>query len=282
MAEPSAGEDLARVARDRLQQWQLTQDGTGHRGHGSLVLPVRTSDGAPATLKIGSSDAESEFEHLALRRWGGAGAVRLLRADPRRHAVLLERLRPRSLHDIADDEACRVIGDLVRRLHVPALPQLRSLTADLDPWARRFDDLPRSAALPRRLIEQAVASTRDLAAQSANAEVLLHGDLHYGNVLEGSREPWLAISPRPVNGDPHAELASMLWRRWNDFGEHVRDGVRTRFHLLVDACGLDEDLARAWTFVRVIDAASRALDGGAAVDSPALTRYVAIAKALQD
>ena len=59
------------TARHTLDQWELRPDGPMVRGSGSVVVPVRTSDGTPAVLKISVADAESEHEHLVLRRWGG-------------------------------------------------------------------------------------------------------------------------------------------------------------------------------------------------------------------
>jgi streptomycin 6-kinase len=272
---PDAGSP---VASDLLAHWNLRPDGPAHHGSGALVLPVTTADGTPAVLKVSTATAGSEHEHLALRRWNGTGTVRLLRADPHRRAVLLERLRPRTVHALPDTQACEVVAALQRRLHVPPLPQLPSLNSVVQQWVAEFEALPRNAALPRRLIEQAAASGRDLATNPTDDDVLLHGDLHYGNVLEADREPWLVIAPKPLNGNPHAEIAPMMWHRTNDLTGRVRDGVRARFYTLVDAAGLDEDLARAWTFVRIVRAATRALDG----DPDTLTGYVAIAKALQD
>jgi streptomycin 6-kinase len=253
----------------------LRPDGSATHGHRALVLPVRTSDGAPAVLKISFPDAESEHDHLVLRRWGGSGAVRLLRADPRHRTVLLERLRPQHLGIQPDVTACEVVAGLYRRLHVPALPQLRSLTSYVERWARDFDALPRNAPIPRRLVEQAASLTRDLTADPAGASVVLHGDLHYERVLAADREPWLAIAPRPLKGDPHYELAPMLWNRWDELSGRIRDGVRTRLRTLVDVAGLDEERARAWTIVRVVHEAARA-------DAATLTKYVALAKAVQD
>jgi hypothetical protein len=75
--------NLATVTQGQLDQWNLLRDGEGIQGSGSMVLPVRTSDGGQAVLKVTLPDDESEHEHLALRRrWGGGGAVRLLSADP--------------------------------------------------------------------------------------------------------------------------------------------------------------------------------------------------------
>jgi streptomycin 6-kinase len=264
--------------RSQLEQWELRADGAAIHGSGSLVLAVRTADAAPAVLKI-SSDAASEHEHLVLRRWAGDGAVRLLRADPHHRAILLERLWPQSLDTLPDIEAGEIVASLYRRLHVPALPQLATLTSYVEQWTRDFETLPRSAPIPHRLVEQAITLSRDLTADSAVGTVL-HGNLHYGNVLAADREPWLAIAPKPMNGDPHYEVAPMLWHRWGELTGHIRHGVRSRLHTLVDVAGLDEERARAWVIVRVVHEATRELGGDP--DGARLTKFVALAKAVQD
>jgi streptomycin 6-kinase len=260
------------VLQRQLDQWQLRLDGEPIDGHVAIVAPVRTSDGTRAVLKIGDSDAESEHEHLVLRRWGGDGAVRLLSADPSHRALLLERLRPETLRNLPAVDACDVVAGLYGRLHVPSMPQLRSLTSQLELWTREFESLPRGASVPRRLVEQAIALGRDLADEPA--ATVLHGNLHYGTVLAADRDPWLAIAPKPMNGDPHYELAPMLWHRFGDVAGDVRGGVRRRFHRLVDAAGFDEDRARAWAILRLVWQATR--------DSANLTTYVAVAKAIQE
>jgi streptomycin 6-kinase len=255
---------------DLVDEWSLSPDGDAIRTADTTVLPVRTS-GAPAVLKTGGS----AHAHLVLRRWNGDGAARLLRADPHRRAVLLERLHPQSLATLDDTAACETVARLYRRVHVPAMPQLRSLTDVLGDWADEFAALPRSAPIPHRLVEQAATLCRDLATRPADH--VLHGNLHYGNVLAADREPWLAISPDPVNGDPPHEIAPMLWHRWDVLAVNPRFGVQRRFYTLIDAAGFDEDLARAWVIVRVVREAARSLD-----DNTALTRLVTLAKAVQD
>jgi streptomycin 6-kinase len=258
-----------------MQKWRLRSDGEPIQGPGSVVLPVRTSDGLPAILKVTSGDPETEHEHLVLRRWSGDGAARLLSADPPHHAVLLERLDPRSLETVPDVDACEVVAGLYHRLHVPALPQLRTLTSYLGEWTTQFERLPRSAPIPHRLVEQATVLARELADEPTGTVV--HGNLHYANVLAAERDPWLAIAPRPANGDPQYEVAPMLWHRWDEVTGNVRDGVRRRFYRLVDAAGLDEQRARAWVILRVTHKAARELGNPSSV-----TKCVALAKAVQD
>lgn len=275
-------EGLTKLVVSQLDEWNLTVDGAATHGFCSIVLPVRTVDGVPAVLKVGFPDTESEHEHLALRRWAGNGAVRLLSAEPHRRVMLLERLQPRNLNELWDVEACEVVASMYSRIHVPALPQLRRLTDLVERWTTDLDALPRNAPIPRRLVEQAIALGRDLSVDPASTGTLIHTDLHYENVLAAEREPWLAIDPKPVNGDPHYEIAPMLWNRWDELAGDTRDGVRRRFYALVDAAGLADDRARAWVVVRMIHNAMWELTDGTEPDRAELTRCVAIAKAVQD
>lgn len=283
-------ERLPGLLRDLTAEWGLVVDGPPTHGFCALVVPVRT-DGTAAVLKIAFPDEESEHEALVLQHWGGRGAARLLRADPHRRALLLERLHTRDLNELWDVEACEVVGGLYGRLHVPAPPQLRTVASYVDRWTAALAGLPRDAPIPRRLVEQARSLARDLTADSTGAGRIVHGDLHGENVLAADREPWLVIDPKGMSGDPHYEPAPMLWNRWDEVvaGGHVRDAVRRRFHAVIDAAGLDEDRARDWVVVRMVlnahwsveDAqrADRALD---AEERAWITRCISIAKAVQD
>jgi streptomycin 6-kinase len=270
-----------------LEEWELSIDGMMMHGYVALVVPVRTGAGTPAALKVSFPDEESEHEHLALQRWGGRGAVRMLRADPHRSAMLLERMHQERLLEVWDLEACEIVADLYGLLHVPALPQLRLLTSYVETWAGQMSALPRNAPLPRRLVEQAISLSRDFVADPASVGTMIHGDLHYENVMAADRAPWLAIDPKPMSGDPHYELAPMLWNRFDDLAGDVREGVRRRFHALVDRSGLDEHRARDWVVVRMMNNACWCL-----LDPPEvqrltstedyLTMCIAVAKAVQD
>ena len=273
---------LPSITRRVAQQWDLQSDGPPQHGHCSLLAPVRTSEGAAAMLKIGFPDEESEHEHLALRHWAGHGAVRLLSADPSVRALLLERLHPADLSAESDSRTGEIVASLYRQLHVPALPSLRPLSGYVDRWTADLTNLPRSAPIPRRLVEQAAALGSQLCSDRSVPDRVLHTDLHYGNVLAGTRQPWLVIDPKPVNGDPHYELAPMLWNRWAEIAPDVRDGVRRRFWTLVDAAGFDEDRAQSWVVVRMVHNAMWAVQEGARADREWLTRCIAVAKAVQD
>ncbi|MGA8245714.1 MAG: aminoglycoside phosphotransferase family protein [Nocardioides sp.] len=288
---------LPRVFADVLGDWELTRDGDElWHGFCSLVAPVRTADGGPAVLKVSfDGDRESEHEALALQHWHGDGVVRLLRADPHRRALLLERLHTRDLTDVDDVEACRVVAELYPRLHRPALPQLRTVTSFVEEWLDALSGLSNDAPIPRRLVEQALSLGRDLVADPRSVGRIVHGDLHFENVLaapetvEPGRGAWLVIDPKPMSGDPHFEPAPMLWNRFEEYAGDARAGVRRRFHTLVDVAGLDEERARDWVVVRMILNAHWSIEdaqrAGRALDDEEtgwITRCITITKAVQD
>jgi len=227
-------------------------------GECAVALTVRTGDGVPAVLKVGWPHWEAEHEHLALRHWDGQGAVRLLRADPRRSALLLERLHRTDLMTVPIIEACEIVAGLYPRLHVAAPPQLYRLSDVSARWSRELLALPADAALPRRYVEQAAGLLADLATDPATDGTLLHTDLHFFNVLAPYRpdrsESWVAIDPKPLAGDPGFELLAALHNRWEDVvatGD-VRRAVRRRFDLMTATVGLDRQRATGWTLGRIL------------------------------
>jgi streptomycin 6-kinase len=248
---------LPRLADRYLERWRLRLDGAPRSGHVALVLPVRRADGTPAVLKLQRVDDETAGEPEALLAWAGRGAVRLLADDPGTGVMLLERLDDtRSLDGIQDDlAALRVLSALLARLvAVPAPPGIRRLSDVAAELLRRapavVDRLAGDA--DRRLVRNCVAAVAEVAPEPGDR--LLHWDLHYQNVLAGDREPWLAIDPKPLAGDPGFELFPALWNRWDDItatGDVAR-AVRRRFDLMTEVLGLDRPRAAAWTLARVL------------------------------
>ena len=279
---------LPGLARDLVEEWELRPDGVPLQGTAGLVLPVRADDGRTAMLKISLPDEQTATEHLALRRWGGRGAVALLRADPHRRALLLDRLGERRLTAVDVDEACEQVALCYRALHVPASPQFRRLSDVCRQWEQGLRALPRNAPLPHRLVQQALSLAQDLADDPSTDGTLVHGDLHGDNVLhapadKGYDGDWVVIAPRPLSGDPHLEPAPMLWNRWDEAvatGD-VRDAVRRRFFTIVDTAELDEDRARAWTVLRLVVLGLHHLQEPTPETDRLVTTAVTVAKAVQ-
>ena len=286
---------LPELRRYLLEEWELELDGVAMYGYCALVHPVRTAAGERAVLKLSGPTWDGEQEHLALRLWSGRGAVRLLRADPHRWALLLETADAgHDLNTLPDLEACAAVARLYGDLHVVAPPQLRLLSDQARRWSAELRALPAAAPLPRRYVEQAAELAGGLAAEPACDGQLVHTDLHYDNVLASLRDDtsddnsgeWLAIDPKPLSGDPHFEVAPLLWNRWDELvatGD-VRAAIRARFHTVVDTAGLDEARARDWVAVRELVNAMWALTAGDVVadGDGFISQCVTITKAVLD
>ncbi|GLH96887.1 hydroxyurea phosphotransferase [Phytohabitans aurantiacus] len=249
-------DNLPGLAADLIERWELRRDGTPICGAVALIVPVVRADGTPAMLKIQPVDDETVGEPVALRAWNGAGAVRLLEYEAESGSLLLERLGDRTLADVPSDlDALRIISELLLRLNArPAPDDVRRM---VDVGAAMLDRVPVALATDanqdrRRLIRDCAAALREVLPEPGDR--LLHWDLHFDNVLAGEREPWLAIDPKPLAGDPGFELLAGLHNRWDDVvatGDVPR-AVRRRFDLMTEVLGLDRERAVAWTLARVL------------------------------
>lgn len=262
---------LPRLLAEVLDEWELTPDGPPRHGTSALVVPVAGPDlPRGAALKLGWPHRESATEHLALRHWNGRGAVQLLRAEPSRGALLLERLTPEDLTEMWDEEACHIVGALYRDLHVRPFAQAPRLSD----WARRQSEALGALAdvgahggrpaLPPRMVTHARSLIEELVGDPDCDAALVHSDLHYENVLSDGTD-WVAIDPKPMAGHPAFEVAPMLWNRTEEMGTGpgFRYLLRRRAEVLCETAGLEWDAVRDWSIVReTVNAMWAAQDGG--------------------
>jgi streptomycin 6-kinase len=258
---------LPALAAEMLARWDLERDGVAGAGEASLVLPVLRHDGTPAVLRLQMPRQETTAALIGLRAWGGKGMVRLLDHDPVSSSMLLERLDgARTLASINDDDvAMSILAELHARLvAVPAPPGLRSLG---DVASEMLEQVPRAITqlvdpADRQLLRGWASAVAELADEPGDR--MLHWDLHYDNVLAAQREPWIAIDPEPLAGDPGFDLWPALDSRWDDVvakGDPLRI-VRRRFDLLTDVLGLDRARATGWTLGRLLQNALWDIDDG--------------------
>jgi streptomycin 6-kinase len=190
-------------------------------------------------LKLVRAHRESEHEADALHAWDGDGAVRLLAQNG--DALLLERCEPGTpLSAAGQDAALDVLIELLPRLWRPAGEPFRTLVDEAAWW---FPKLPRTrlGAAAREAIE-ALAGTQ-------GEQVLLHQDLHGGNVLRAERSPWLAIDPKPLVGEREFDPASLI----RDTRERIDERlVQRRLDLLSELLGLDRERMRCWAIVHAL------------------------------
>ena len=191
-----------------LNRWGLTPDGEPVETHTSQLLPVVViRDGQKAILKIADDDSERIGCELMVW-WNGNGAAKVLAHAA--GAILLERATgTESLADMSwtgnDAQACRIICHAASRLHfsrnasTPALTPLHHWFSDLAPAANKHGGiLTRCAVVANVLLS------------SPHDEVVLHGDLHHGNILDFGTRGWLAIDPKGLVGERGFDYANIF------------------------------------------------------------------------
>lgn len=245
-------EALPTLVEQLCERWGVELvEGRAPCGDWNLVFLARRGN-EPCALKLSWPQQSAFDEAKALVAWRGQGAVRLLEASPDDGALLLERLDARrSLRTLDLFAAAEVAGDLIRQLTIPAPPGLRRLVDIANETAEtvRSRQHALGSPLPARWVELAAELASDLATD-AGAD-LIHGDLHYDNILAGTRQPWLAIDPKPIAGNPERSVAELMWDRIDDANDTAE--VHSLLAVLVEAGNLDHDRARAWTIVRAVD-----------------------------
>jgi streptomycin 6-kinase len=170
---------LALMFSEYLQRWELTPDGEPIVTPTGGLLPVQWA-GVPAMLKIAFAEEERRGANLMVW-WDGKGAARVLAHE--QNALLMERAESgpslsHLAHNGRDDEASRTMCSVLAQLHASRdnpPPALVPLTE----W---FDALGQAAEQHGGILCAAARTATSLLATQRET-VVLHGDMHHGNML---------------------------------------------------------------------------------------------------
>ncbi len=215
-------EDKGHVWLDRLpvilaaceKRWELTIGSPFANLSFNYVAHATLADGTSVVVKACSPTGEFISESTALRLFDGHGMARLLAYDLADEVMLLEDLQPGTvLTTMEDDErAISIAASVMRQLWRP-VPSQHPFKTVFD-WGKGFTRLRQhfgggNGPIPAALLEEAETLYAELSASMATP-VLLHGDLHQDNILAAQRQPWLAIDPKGLIGEPAYETGSLL------------------------------------------------------------------------
>ena len=230
-------------------RWGLALGDRYAYGASSVVLYCSQAGGGRAVLKLSPDPLFLADQAAMLGLFAPSGKVPdVLAVDAAAGAVLLESIEPGTAADeLPHPPSAQAWGDLIRALH-DATPAPPGFPRDL---RGRCDEF--FARIGRRLAEPSIGrwvrpADLDRAAHrygqlldSAPSRVLLHGDLHLGNVLDGGPARGLiAIDPRACTGDPCFDAVDYA------LDGAGQDGVSNRCAALAPAAGLDPDRLYDW------------------------------------
>ncbi len=218
---------------------------------------------SPVILKIGIDIAAIQQELYAIRAFQGHGLIELLDADLENGAILISRAIPGntlvSLFPDADEQALSIACRLVASLHKATIPVSHNFP-QLAEWLRIID---KDWDLPREQLQLARNLKEDLL-RNSQAKVLLHGDVHYANILSNG-DGWLVIDPKGVIGDPLYDVTGALLREPFKQMMELSDTsgkLRRRLEFVAEYCSVSVQEIWAWTYVQNVMSICWSLEDG--------------------
>ncbi|WP_117214726.1 aminoglycoside phosphotransferase family protein [Allorhizocola rhizosphaerae] len=232
-------------------RWGLVLGEPFDSGASSVVMRCRWPDGTPAVLKLSPDRALLTRQAEMLRVFAPSGRVpAVLSTDAQAGAMVLEEVLPGTeAEEVPGESLPRLWAELLAALHAVAPPARW-------PWDLRGRCEEAFVRIGRRLSEPTIAARVDQVAwrrairrcerllDTQETLVLLHGDLHLGNVLDGGPSRGLvAIDPKACVGDPCFDAVDYV------VSGAGHEGVEARCQQVAAACGLDGDRLYAWSRV---------------------------------
>jgi streptomycin 6-kinase len=239
------GDLVAGLERD----WSIRVGAAYQDSTEAYVARVTLADGTPAVLKlvIPQPGEHARREITALRLADGQGCVRLLRADPARGALLVERLG-RTLFELGRGikERHEILCTAAEQVWRPAADSGLPTGADKARWLAGYitatwEELGRPGS--ERAVDHALAcAERRLAAHDDARAVLVHGDVHEWNALQDG-DGFKLVDPDGLLAEAEYDLGVLMRE---DPKELMHGDPRDRSRWLARRCGLDETAIWEW------------------------------------
>lgn len=230
----------------------------------------------PIILKLGLDHEALAREAFALRCFEGCGAVKVITED--KGMLLLERAVPglslRGVYDEAivqrnntiagsrrftrDDKALKIACKVMTKLHQVNIPTACNFPHIKD-WLMALD---KEWAIPDAYLKKA-RKLRDQLLNTTGPDVLLHGDLHHGNILQNG-DDWVVIDPKGVIGEPAYEVAAFIRNPIPELMNHEdrQNIIHNRITHFAKIMELPSQRILDWCFVQAVLTWAWALEDG--------------------
>lgn len=250
------GQMLPNLLAELVDRWDVTPQRLLPSGATSVVVAVTDRSGVPAVLKISPDAPFLSRQAGMLRHLGPTGRVPLVLEEAATDgAMLLERVEPtRTLNESRDSPpAPEEWADLLGDLHGTSLDGvtdlLRQRCEDMFRriGARRATDQV-SAHVSRSVWGRAVEECLSLL-ETDSEQVVIHGDLHLGNVLRSDQHGLVVIDPKLCVGDRCFDMVDFV------VTTGTADQMVARALELAPLAGVEPDRLLRWSRVNAVVAA---------------------------
>jgi streptomycin 6-kinase len=232
-------------------------------------------------LKIGLDTTSVKNEIAALTAFQGHGVVNLLNTDLDQNALLLERAIPghtlKNLFPHDDARATNIACNMIDLLHKAPIPR----KYDFPILTEQLKILDQDWELPKQYLLKA-RTLKNTLLKSASLPVLLHGDLHYDNILSHN-DDWIIIDPKGVIGDPIFDKIGCLIREPLDALLETPDAsnlLNNRINQVSQHFNLNTQKIVDWTTVHTVLASCWCLEDNH--DPSKMLKFLEILNSIKD
>ncbi len=204
--------DLPQMLETICTKWSLKLEDFFPNLSFNFVAKCSDKDGEKYVLKVGVPDEDSPLltEKNTLEAFDGKGAVKVIKFDENLCAMLLERaIDGKTLSETCGEDYVKAVEIVIQVLKkLPRNPIDKTHFINLEKW---IDGLNR--AVTEKFAPAKVTKAQEFFAalvEPLEQKILLHGDVHFDNILSAKREPFLLIDPKGLIGEIGYEIAVFL------------------------------------------------------------------------
>jgi streptomycin 6-kinase len=205
-------DDLPQTLEEICVKWNLTLEDFFPNLSFNFVAKCFDNKGEKYVLKVGVPDEDSPLltEKRTLEAFDGKGAVKVLRYDEKLCAMLLERaIEGKTLSETCGEDYAKAVEIAIEVLKkLPRNPPDKTQFINLETWIDGLNRAVKAGFAPEK-VSKAQAFFAELI-EPFEKKILLHGDVHFDNILSARREPFLLIDPKGLIGEIGYEIAVFL------------------------------------------------------------------------
>ncbi|MDP1574406.1 MAG: aminoglycoside phosphotransferase family protein [Coxiellaceae bacterium] len=272
-------QDLPKFILHYENKWKFKAGNCFSDAQFNVVLNAVKNNNTPVVFKCSVPNKEFITEANALKHYNGFGAAQLLESDIDSGAMLIEKINPGTILGsvILIEDATKKAVAVCKKLHKPIDTQSFPTLSD---WFKGFDRLYKkfnntSGPFSKSLVEKAKLISDELL-QSQSSVVLLHGDLHYANLLLSDNGSYVAIDPKGIMGELEFEIP--LPRVTNPISKKE---LLFRVDCYIELSGFDQKRIYRWLFCKAMLAAWWTVEDSGSV-SDFTNRFLWVAEIMND
>lgn len=244
--------DLPEITDEICDKWSLRINKVFENLSFNYVASCTDQTGEKYVLKIGVPEEDSPIlnEKRALEAFDGKGAVRLLKFDEKTWAMLLERALPgETLGDICDEDYARAVEIAIGIMkELPREPVNKGDFVNLETWINGLNRAVKANFEPA-YVAKAQTFFAELI-EPFERKILLHGDIHFDNILSAKRAAFLAIDPKGIVGEIGYEIAVFLndLEGWTADRDDQKEILRVALESFSKAFAISTQNLRKWVY----------------------------------